>query len=64
VLWTVVKTMDMEPMPDIPVEAAAEVALDIAMSIEDVDICDISMFAVEGLLKGESRVGGTTRAFQ
>jgi hypothetical protein len=59
-----VKTIDMEPMPDIPVEAAAEVALDIAMSIEDVDMCDISILAGEELLKGEGRVGGTTRAFQ
>jgi hypothetical protein len=59
-----VKTIDMEPIPDIPVEAAAEVALDIAMAIEDVDMCDISILAGEGLLKGEGRVGGTTKAFQ
>jgi hypothetical protein len=60
----VVKTIDMEPMADIPVEAAAEVALDMAMSIEDVDMCDISMLAGEVLLKDECRVGGTTKAFQ
>jgi hypothetical protein len=54
----------MEPMADIPVEAAAEVALDIAMSIEDVDMCDISILAGGELVKGNGRVGGTTRAFQ
>lgn len=55
-LWTVVKTIDMEPMPDIeedmsdiPVEAAAEVVLDIAMSIVDDDMCDISIMANEEL---------------
>jgi hypothetical protein len=59
--------MDMEPMPDmedIPVDAAAEVALDEAMSIEDDDMCDISMLADEGLLKDRCRMSGTTRAFQ
>jgi hypothetical protein len=59
--------MDMEPIPDmedIPVEAAAEVALDEAMSMEDDDMCDISMLKGEGLLKDRCRMGGTTRAFQ
>jgi hypothetical protein len=54
----------MEPMADIPVEAAAEVALDIAMSIEDVDMCDISILVGERVAQGEGRVGGTTKAFQ
>ena len=58
------KTIDMEPMADIPVEAAAEVALDIAMSIEDVDMCDISILVGERVAQGEGRVGGTTKAFQ
>lgn len=54
-MWTVVKTIDMEPMPDmedmsdIPVEAAAEVVLDIA--IVDDDMCDIFMTADGELLK-------------
>lgn len=36
---------DMEDISDIPVEAAAEVVLDIAMSIVDDDMCDMSMMA-------------------
>jgi hypothetical protein len=68
VLWAVVKTIDMEPMPDmedmpdIPVEAAAEVVLDIA--IVD-DMCDIVMMAdnklfrcSEGLVAQRKRFSG------
>ena len=54
----------MPDMEDIPVDAAAEVALDEAMSIEDDDMCDISMLADEGSLKDRCRMSGTTRAFQ
>lgn len=51
-------------MEDIPVEVAAEVALDEAMSIEDDDMCDMSMLADEGLLRDRCRMSGTTGAFQ
>jgi len=57
--------MDMEPMPDmedIPVEAAADVALE-AMSIEDDDMCDISILGDGVLLRGRCREGGTARTF-
>ena len=58
--------MDMEPMPDIEdmSDIAVEVALDAAMSMEDDDMCDISMLAGERLLGCKSRIGGTARAFQ
>lgn len=58
--------MDMEPIPDMEVmsDIAVEVALEAAMSMEDDDMCDISMLAGEGLLKCRSRAGSTARAFQ
>jgi hypothetical protein len=50
VSWAVVKTIDMELMPDmdVPVEAAAEVALVMAITMvdDDDDICDMSIVAI------------------
>lgn len=51
---------DIEDMSDI----AVEIALDAAMSMEDDDMCDISMLAGERLLGCKRRIGGTARAFQ
>lgn len=54
-----------EDMSDVPVEAAAEVVLDIAISIVDDDMCDISMIAnreffgcSEGLVAQRGRFSG------
>ena len=58
--------MDMEPIPDMEdmSDIAVEVALEAAMSMEDDDMCDISMLAGERLLKCRSKIGSTARAFQ
>ena len=54
---------DMVDMSDIPVDAAAEVALDIAMSMVDDDMCDMSMLA-SGLLFNRGKSGCATRTFR